>query len=100
MYNLDDQCGLPVGDKLAAMLNKMTRSKLSEEKLSEKLNKYSRPQNCETLWELRLTLKFGLKHSQRPGAVTSRCKTNPEHNFESNNTTFNTALKKCFDCSV
>ena len=32
-YDLDDQCGSPVGDKLAAMLNKMARSKLSEEKL-------------------------------------------------------------------
>ena len=31
------------------MLNKMARSKLSEEKLKEKLNKYSRPQNCENL---------------------------------------------------
>jgi len=40
---------LPVGNKLAAMLNKMARSKLSEEKLKEKLNKYSRPQNCENL---------------------------------------------------
>lgn len=48
-YDLDDQCGSPVGDKLAAMLNKMARSKLSEEKLKEKLNKYSRPQNCENL---------------------------------------------------
>ena len=34
-----------MGNKLAAMLNKMARSKLSE----EKLNKYSRPQNCENL---------------------------------------------------
>ena len=48
-YDLDNQCGSPVGDKLAAMLNKMARSKLSEEKLKEKLNKYSRPQNCENL---------------------------------------------------
>ena len=48
-YDLDDQCGSLVGDKLAAMLNKMARSKLTEEKLKEKLNKYSRPQNCENL---------------------------------------------------
>ena len=47
-YDLDDQCGSPVGDKLAAVLNKMARSKLSEEKLKEK-NKYSRPQNCKNL---------------------------------------------------
>ena len=43
-YDLDDQCGSPVGDKLAAMLNKMARRKLKE-----KLNKYSRTQNCENL---------------------------------------------------
>ena len=48
-YDLDDQCSSSVGDKLAAMLNKMARRKLSEEKLKEKLNKYSRPQNCENL---------------------------------------------------
>ena len=42
-YDLDVQCGSPVGEKLAAMLNKMARSKLSEEKFKEKLNKYSRP---------------------------------------------------------
>ena len=42
-YDLDDQCRSPVGDKLAA------RSKLSVEKLKEKLNKHSRPQNCENL---------------------------------------------------
>ena len=42
-YDLDDQCDSPVGEKLGAMLNKMARTKLSEEKLKEKLNKYSRP---------------------------------------------------------
>ena len=30
-------------------MNKMARTKLSEEKLKEKLNKYSLPQNCENL---------------------------------------------------
>ena len=30
-------------------MNKMASNKLSEEKLKEKLNKYSRPQNCEKL---------------------------------------------------
>ena len=48
-YDLEDQCGSPVGDKLAAMFNKMARSKLSQEKFKEKLNKYSRPQICENL---------------------------------------------------
>ena len=48
-YDLEDQCSSPVGDKLAAMFNKMARSKFSQEKFKEKLNKYSRPQNCENL---------------------------------------------------
>ena len=48
-YDLEDQCGSPVGDKLTTMFNKMSRGKLSQEKFKEKLNKYSRPQNCENL---------------------------------------------------
>ena len=39
-YDLEDQFGSPVGDKLAAMLNKMARSKLSQEEFKEKLNKH------------------------------------------------------------
>ena len=39
-YDLEDQCGSPVGDKLTAMFNKMARSKLSQEKFKEKLNKH------------------------------------------------------------
>ena len=60
-YDLDDQCGSPVGDKLAAMLNKMARSKLSEEKLKEKLNKYSRPQNYENLVGAKVNPEYGPK---------------------------------------
>ena len=48
-HDLDDQCVSPVGDKLATILNNMTKSKRSEEKFKEKLNKYSRPQNCGNL---------------------------------------------------
>ena len=48
-YDLEDQCGSPVGDKLTSMFNKMARSKLSQEKFKEKQNIYSRPQNCENL---------------------------------------------------
>ena len=48
-YDLEDQCSSPVGDKLTAKFNKMARSKFSQEKFKEKLNKYSRPQNCENL---------------------------------------------------
>ena len=46
-YDLEDQCGSPVGDKLAAMFNKMARSKFSQGKL--RLNKYSRPKIVKTL---------------------------------------------------
>ena len=48
-YDLEDQCSSPVGDKLAAKFNKMARSKLSQEKFKEKLNKYSRPKTVKTL---------------------------------------------------
>jgi len=47
-YDLEDQCGPAVSDKLAAILNKMARNKL-DDKLKEKLNKYPRPKNCENL---------------------------------------------------
>ena len=38
-----------MSDKLAAILNKMARNKLNDDKLKEKLNKYPRPKNCENL---------------------------------------------------
>ena len=48
-YDLEDQCGSPIGEKLTAMFNKMARSKFSQGKLKEKLNKYSRPKIVKTL---------------------------------------------------
>ena len=44
------QLGPDVSEKLAGqVINKTLRSKLSERKLKEKQNAYSRPQNCESL---------------------------------------------------
>ncbi|CAB4006980.1 Hypothetical predicted protein [Paramuricea clavata] len=45
----EEQLGPAVSEKLAEVINKTLRSKLSEEKLKEKQNAYPRPQNCESL---------------------------------------------------
>ncbi|CAB4013925.1 Hypothetical predicted protein [Paramuricea clavata] len=45
----EEQLGPAVSEKLAQVINKTLRSKLSEEKLKEKQNAYPRPQNCESL---------------------------------------------------
>ena len=46
-YDLEEKCGPPVNEKLAAIVNKMARSKLADDKLKEKLTQYTRPKNCE-----------------------------------------------------
>ena len=38
-----------MNEKLAAIANKMARSKLADGKLKEKLTQYTRPKNCEKL---------------------------------------------------
>ena len=48
-YDLDEACSGDVGPKLAKIINKMIRTKLSDEKLKEKLSNYSRPGNCENV---------------------------------------------------
>ena len=48
-YDLEDQCGSPVSDKLADMLNKTAWDKRKVEKLKEELNKYSRSKNYANL---------------------------------------------------
>ncbi|CAB4034218.1 Hypothetical predicted protein [Paramuricea clavata] len=45
----EEQLAPAVSEKLAEVINKTLRSKLSEEKLKEKQNAYPRPQNCESL---------------------------------------------------
>ena len=48
-YDLDEACSGDVGPKLAKIINKMIRTKLSDEKLKEKLSNCSRPGNCENV---------------------------------------------------
>lgn len=48
-YDLEEKCGPSVQKQLAAIVNKMARTKLSDELLKEKLNKVHRPKNCEKL---------------------------------------------------
>ena len=51
---LKEKCGPPVNEKLAAIVNKMARSKLADDKLKEKLTQYTRNKNCEKLVEMKV----------------------------------------------
>ncbi|XP_028518407.1 uncharacterized protein LOC114576281 [Exaiptasia diaphana] len=48
-FELEEAFSAPVDTNLASIVNKLARSKMSDDKLKEKLNKYNRPQNCEKL---------------------------------------------------
>ena len=48
-YDLEEKCGPPVNEKLVAIVNKVARSKLADDKLKEKLTQYTRPKFCEKL---------------------------------------------------
>lgn len=48
-YDLDEQCSEEVNPKLTAIVNKMVRSKLNDDKLKEKLSQCTRPANCENI---------------------------------------------------
>ena len=48
-YDLDEQCAEEINPKLAAIVNKMVRNRLTEEKLKEKLSQSIRPTNCDNL---------------------------------------------------
>ena len=48
-YDLDEACSADVDAKLAKIVNKMVRTKLSDEKLKEKLLTCTRPTNCENV---------------------------------------------------
>lgn len=48
-YNLDEQCAEEVNPKLASIVNKMVRNRLTDEKLKEKLTQSTRPTNCENI---------------------------------------------------
>lgn len=48
-YDLDEACSADVDAKLAKTVNKMVRTKLSDEKLKETLLTCTRPTNCENV---------------------------------------------------
>ena len=48
-YNLDEQCEEEISPKLAGIVNKLLRNRLNEDKLKEKLNKRTRPKNCDNI---------------------------------------------------
>ena len=48
-FELEEAFSAPVDTNLASIVNKLARSKMSDDKLKEKLSKYNRPQNCEKL---------------------------------------------------
>ena len=49
-----EETGLSVNAELANVVNAMVKDSLPEEKLQEKLNKYHRPENCESLTKVRV----------------------------------------------
>lgn len=49
-----EETGLAVNTDLASVVNAMLKDGLPEEKLQEKLNKYHRPENCESLTKVRV----------------------------------------------
>jgi len=49
-----DETGLSVNAELANVVNAMVKDGLPEEKLQEKLNKYHRQENCESLTKVRV----------------------------------------------
>ncbi|CAB3992944.1 Hypothetical predicted protein [Paramuricea clavata] len=65
----EEQLGPDVSEKLAEVINKTLRSKLSEEKLKEKQNAYPRPQNCESLETTRVNPEIW---AQLQSSTTSR----------------------------
>lgn len=55
-YDQEEQC-----DKFAAILNKTARNKPWEDKLKDKLNKYLRPEKCESLVGAKVNPEIWLK---------------------------------------
>ena len=49
-----EETGPSVNTELANVVNAMLKDGLPEEKLQEKLNKYHRPENCESLTKVRV----------------------------------------------
>ena len=49
-----EETGPSINAELANVVNAMVKEGLPEEKLQEKLNKYHRPENCESLTKVRV----------------------------------------------
>ena len=60
----------PLLDKLATVVNKMLRTKQSEDELKEKQRLYTRPQNCETLTTTRVNAEIWGKLQSHTRSVT------------------------------
>ena len=46
-YEVEDDLGPAISEKLVKVISTMAKAKLSEEKIKEKMEKYKQPQNCE-----------------------------------------------------
>ena len=68
----DELCSPPLLDKLATVVNKMLRTKLSEDKLKEKQRLYTRPQYCETLVTTRVNAEIWAKLQSHTRSVDIR----------------------------
>ena len=68
----DELCSPPLLDKLATVVNKMLRTKLSEDKLKEKQRLYTSPQNCETLTTTRVNAEIWAKLQSHTRSVDIR----------------------------
>ena len=66
-YDLEEKCGPPVNEKLAAIVNKMARSKLADDKLKRKLTQYTRPKNCEKLVGTKVNPEIGQRSALQLG---------------------------------
>ena len=45
-YEPEEECGLPMADKLVSVIENMAKAKILEEKRKEKIEKHKRPENC------------------------------------------------------
>ena len=59
--DLDEACSSDLDPKLAKIINKMIRTKLSDDKLKEKLSNCSRPGNCENVTGTKVNPEFWSK---------------------------------------
>lgn len=53
-YSIQEVTGPPVSEKLASLINSLAQNKLTSAKLTEKMQKYQRPANCEFMSTLKV----------------------------------------------